>query len=307
MRKKVEIVMPVFNRRDLTLQCLRSLSRIDRTGLDVHIIVVDDASTDGTAPAIGEHFPEVEIIPTEGNLWYTAGTNRGIAAALLRDPDYVLCCNDDSIFDESCVRHMVECAEKHPRSVVGAVLLDWDAPHKVRQVAPVWRVKYGGYRHWRRQTIWTIPQKPWEVEAIVGNCVLYPAAAIREVGLMDEKRLIQYGDAEYTPRMRRKNWRLLIEPRARVFCEPNKPPPGIRQMDLKSGVKALAVHSGQQQSLRRRFYMNLGGAPNVLQALVALPIFYFRVAIGQNYEGNWAETQDEKRLSEMFEDAVVKD
>jgi GT2 family glycosyltransferase len=307
MKKRVEIVMPVFNRRDLTLQCLRSLSRIDRTGIDVHVIVVDDASTDDTAEQVREHFPDVQIVSTEGNLWYTAGTNRGIAAALLHDPDYILCCNDDSIFEEKCVRNMVECAEKYSRSVIGAVLLDWDAPHKVRQVAPKWQLTGGGYRHWRKQTIWTIPQKPWEVELIVGNCVLYPAAAIKEVGMMDEKRLIQYGDAEYTPRMRRKNWRLLIEPRARVFCEPNFPPLSLRRMSLKKGAKAVFTHSGQQHSLNRRIYMTLGGAPSILQGIIALPIFYLRLVLGRNYEGSWADKQEEKPLSEIYVDAVVKD
>ncbi len=299
--------MPVFNRRDLTLQCLRSLSRIDRTGIDVHIIVVDDASTDGTAAAVREHFPDVEIIPTEGNLWYTAGTNRGIAAALSRDPNYVLCCNDDSIFDESSVRRMVECAQEYPRSVVGALLLDWDAPHKVRQVSPKWQVLGGGYRHWRKQTIWTIPKKPWEVELIVGNCVLYPSESIREAGLMDEKRLVQYGDAEYTPRMHRLGWRLLIEPRARVFCDPNVPPPGLRTMSIAGKFKALFSHSGQQQSLRRRIYATLGGAPNLWQGFIAIPIFYARAAIGWNYEGRWAEQQVEKPLSETYADKVVED
>jgi GT2 family glycosyltransferase len=298
--------MPVYNRRSHTIQCLKSLSRIDRTGMDLHTIVVDDASTDGTADAVRESFPGVEIVSTEGNLWYTAGTNRGIKAAMLRDPDYVLCCNDDSIFDENSVRSMVECAETFPHSVIGAVLLDWDAPHKVRQVSPVWRLAYGGYRHWRKQTIWSIPKTPWSVEVIVGNCVLYPAAAIRENGLMDEKRLVQYGDAEYTPRMRRAGWRLLIEPRARVFCEPNTAPVGLRKMNAKERVSAVFVHSGQQHSIRRRIFMTLGGAPNLLIGLLALPVFYARVAIGRNYESDWANEIPEQPLSELFADAVVK-
>ncbi|MEO7673975.1 MAG: glycosyltransferase family 2 protein [Pyrinomonadaceae bacterium] len=304
---KVEIVMPVFNRRDLTLQCLRSLSRVDRIGIDIHIIVVDDASTDGTAAAIREQFPDVEIIPTEGNLWYTAGTNRGIVAALLHEPKYVLCCNDDSIFEDISVRNMVECAEKYSHSVVGAVLLDWDAPHKVRQVSPKWQLFGGGYRHWRKQTIWSIPKRPWEVELIVGNCVLFPAEAIREVGLMDEQRLVQYGDAEYTPRMRRKKWRLLIDPRSRVFCDPNVPPPGLRTMSFMQKIKALFSHSGQQYSLRRRIHMTLGGAPSLLQGLAALPIFFVRAVVGSNYEGRWADQQSEKPLSETFADKVVED
>ena len=87
---RIEIVTPVHNRRDITLQCLKSLARIDRTGLEVHVIIVDDGSTDGTSEAIAEQFPETEIVHGDGSLWFTAGTNRGIEAAMKHDPEYVL-------------------------------------------------------------------------------------------------------------------------------------------------------------------------------------------------------------------------
>lgn len=305
--KKVEVVIPVFNRRDLTLQCLRSLSRIDHTGIDLHIIVVDAESTDGTAEAVAKLFPDVELIRGTSDMWYTAGTNRGIVAALEHNPDYILGCNDDSIFDENCIRRMVECAEEYPRSVVGSLLLDWETPHRIFQVAPKWETWSGGFRHWRKQTVWTVPQKPWAVELIVGNCVLYPAAAIREAGLMDEKHLVQYGDAEYTPRMRRIGWRLLIEPRARVFCKPNDPIPRIRNMSLPKIPKAVLTHSGNPHSLVRRFYMTMGGAPNRLQGLMAIPVFFIRAALGRNFEGSWAEHQEEKPLYETYSKTVMGD
>jgi GT2 family glycosyltransferase len=80
--RKIEIVTPVHNRREETLQCLRSLARAESSGLDLHVIIVDDGSTDGTAEAVATQFPDVEIIRGDGSLWYTAGTNRGIQAAL---------------------------------------------------------------------------------------------------------------------------------------------------------------------------------------------------------------------------------
>ena len=83
---RVEIVTPVHNRKEITLQCLKSLSKINQEGLDVHIIVVDDGSTDGTSEAIESRYPEVEVIKGDGNLWYTEGTNVGVRAALKYDP-----------------------------------------------------------------------------------------------------------------------------------------------------------------------------------------------------------------------------
>lgn len=303
--RKVEIVTPVHNRREETLQCLRSLARIDKTGLQVHTIIVDDGSTDGTAEAVANAFPDVEIVKGDGSLWYTAGTNRGIEAALRYDPDYVLAINNDSIFDEKCILNMVECAEKYPRSVVGSLLLDWTVPHKIFQIAPRWELLRGGYRHWFRQTIWTIPDRPWEVELIVGNCVLYPAEAIREVGLMDEKRLAQYGDAEYTPRMRRAGWRLIIEPRARTFCKPNDPAAGFRRLPFAQKFKRFFLDPFSPYSFQRRLYGSLGGAPNVFEGLSAIPIYYFRLLIGKNTEGAWALRQDEEPLAKTFAAAVV--
>lgn len=302
---RVEIVTPVYNRRELTLQFLRSLSRVDRAGLELHTIIVDDASTDGTAEAVGKEFPEVQIVKGDGNLWYTGGTNRGLEAALKHDPDYILCVNNDSIFEEKCIRNLVECAEKNPHSVIGAVLLLWDTPHKVFQVAPKWETFSGGWRHWRNQTVWTLPKNPWKVELIVGNCVLYPAQVIREVGFMDEKRLVQYGDAEYTPRMRKRGWQLLIEPRARVFCKPNDLPPKLLKMPLKKIIRTLFFDKHNVQSMHRRFYSNLLGAPSRLSGLAAFSVFFIRYLLGKNAEGNWALHKTEPPLSEVYADSEI--
>jgi len=304
--RKIEIVTPVHNRREETLQCLRSLARAESSGLDLHVIIVDDGSTDGTAEAVATQFPDVEIISGDGSLWYTAGTNRGIQAALRHDPDYVLAINNDSIFDPNCISRLVECAENYPRSIVGPLLLDWSTPHKIFQVAPKWDLWRGCYRQWFRQTVWTVPDKPWEVDLIVGNCVLYPAQAISEAGLMDEKRLPQFGDAEYTPRMKRLGWRLLIEPRARVFCKPNDLLTGFRKLSLSKKLDHLFSNKFSPYSFWRRFYGNLGGAPDRIQGLVSIPIYYLRVLAGRNAESLWAATQDEDPLSATYAEAVVE-
>lgn len=304
--KKIEIVAPVHNRRDITLQCLKSLSRINKKNLDVHIIIVNDGSTDGTEQAINEQFPEVEVVKGDGNLWFTGGTNVGIITALKHDPDYILTINDDEVFDENFLVYMVECAENHPRSIVGSLLLLWDEPHKLFQTSPKWDTWSGGFRHWQHQTVWTVPKLPWEVEIIVGNCVLYPATAIKEVGLLNEKRYPHYGDAEYTPRMRRKGWRLLIEPRARVFCQPNNLPPRLRKMPVKKLFKTLFVDKGNPHSLYRRFWGNIDGAPNRIEGVTAFVMFFLRLLAQRNAEGSWALNTQEKPLAETFADKIVK-
>jgi len=304
---RVEIVTPVHNRRNITLQCLRSLSRLNTVGLEVHIVIVDDGSTDGTSEAIRKDFPAVEIVPGDGNLWFTEGTNVGIRAALKHNPDYVLMINDDAVFDADFLRYMVETAEKHPRSVIGSLLLLWDEPHKLFQVAPRWNTWQGGWQFWQHQTIWTIPEKSWEVEIIVGNCVLVPVQAIREEGLMKSKRFPNFGDAEYTPRLRKKGWKLLIEPRARVFCQPNVIPASDSNMTLKQKLDTFVINLGHTKNLRRQIYAHLAGAPTKQDGLIALVVFFGKAFKNKLRRTGEFQKTKEKDIAVTFANDVVKD
>jgi hypothetical protein len=239
-------------------------------------------------------------------LWFTEGTNVGVRAALKHNPKYVLLINDDQVFDEDSVKFMVETAEKYPNSVVGSLLLLWDEPHKLFQVSPRWEALSGGWRHWYQQTVWTIPEKPWEVDIIVGNCVLVPVEAIEKHGLMDSKRYPNFGDAEYTPRLKKKGYRLLIDPRARVFCQPNYIPASVTKMSLKQKFNALFVDLKHISNLRRRFYSNIDAAPTRLRGIVAFASFCVRVVSKSSIEStSWIEKQIEKPLREEFADRIV--
>jgi GT2 family glycosyltransferase len=302
----VAIVTPVHNRRDITGQCLRSLSRIKSDGLDVHVIVVDDGSTDGTSEAISREFPDVEIIEADGSLWFTEGTNVGVRQALESDPKYILMMNDDQVFDDNFLEFLVETAEANPRSIVGPLLLLWDQPHKIFQVAPVWNTWLGGWKHWYQQTVWTVPDRPFEVDLIVGNCVLVPSDAIKECGLMNSKRYPNFGDAEYTPRLKRAGWKLVIDPRSRVFCQPNTVPPRVRKKGIKALINDLFIDLKNIHNLRRRWYSYIDGAPSKLKGAIAFVSFFVRAAIGRSPESAaFGENRAEPPLKETFRSAVI--
>src|SRR5687768_14240644 len=108
MKTKVAIVAPIHNRRDITLQCLRSLGRLDQESIELAIYIVDDGSSDGSYEAIRSEFPHVTVIKGNGDLWYTEGSNVAIRAALIHSPDYVLAINDDSVFDTNFLRCLVD-------------------------------------------------------------------------------------------------------------------------------------------------------------------------------------------------------
>lgn len=305
---RIEVVAAVHNRKEITLLCLKSLSRIDSSGLDVHCVIVDDGSTDGTSDAIRSQFPDVEVVQGDGTLWYTEGTNVAIRAALEHNPKYLLLINDDQVFDQDFLLHLVETAEKHPRSIVGPLLLLWDRPHLLFQTSPIWNTWRGGWVHWHDQTIWTIPEKPWKVDLIVGNCVLVPAEALRRHGLMRSDRYPNFGDAELTPRLKNFGFELIIDPRSRVFCQPNTLPPRIRKMGFKQLYNDLFRDLGASHNLRRRLYGYLDGAPTKAHGFAAFGMFLLRAGTGLIFsKKSETEQKSSKPLRERFADAVINE
>ena len=298
---KVVIISPVRNRREITLQCLRSLDRVDTTGIWVHKIIIDDGSTDGTPDAVRESFPSVELIRGDGNLWCSGGANLGVLRALTYDPRYILLINDDTVFDSKFLRSMVTTAEENERSVVGGLLLLWDQPHKVFQVAPKWDTWFGGWRHYHDQTVWTVPRKPFEVELIVGNCTLFPARTFREAGLFATRWLPHYGDAEFTPRLRKQGWRLLIDPNARVFNQPNDVPAKMSEMSAGQLYKALWKNYNGPHNLRNRFMCYWLGAPTRFQGFIGFVVYMTRLGLQWTGLGRrWAESGKERPLVEEY-------
>jgi GT2 family glycosyltransferase len=291
---KVGIAIPVHNRRDTTLQALGSIARADMRGLDVKVFIVDDGSTDGTAEAIARTFPGVQIVPGDGTLHYAGGTNRGMSAAIAWGADHVVMANDDAIFHEAFLQRLVQTAVSHPKSVVGALLLLWNQPHRVFQVGLRWRTWYGGWQVPEQLTAFTVPSEPWEVEVLVGNCVLVPAAAIRAHGLLDERRFPHgWGDVQYMVRLRRGGWNLLVDPRARVWCEPNTNPPPLSTRTAAEVLHIFLRNSRHPMNLRRQFVARWHSAPSRLEALAAFSVFVARMGLkAAGAGGTWPAWPD---------------
>src|SRR5688572_11675814 len=84
-------VLTCFNRKAMTLGCLGALEAAARcANVGLQAIVVDDASTDGTADAIRTQYPAVEVIAGPGNLFWNGGMYIGFGAALGRPANYYL-------------------------------------------------------------------------------------------------------------------------------------------------------------------------------------------------------------------------
>jgi GT2 family glycosyltransferase len=108
------IVIVTFNTRDLLLQCLRSvIEDADRGGRAYRVIVVDNASTDGTAAVVRQTFPSVGLIANTTNVGLAPALNQGLRACA--DATYVLLMNSDIKVRPNTLGPMMDYLDGHPQ------------------------------------------------------------------------------------------------------------------------------------------------------------------------------------------------
>ncbi len=108
---RVAVVMITHNRRD---EVLCSLGHLTRLPEQPRIVVVDNASADGTAAAVAERFPQVEVLHAGGNLG-AAGRTLGVRHV---SAPYVALCDDDTWWEPGSLRRAADLFEAHPRLAV---------------------------------------------------------------------------------------------------------------------------------------------------------------------------------------------
>lgn len=212
---KIFMVIPVHNRKDFTLACLRSLRKQTVSGC--HIILVDDGSTDGTDLAVRGEFPAVTVLIGNGNLWWTASMNLGVSYALNAGADYVISLNNDVEVAGDYLEKMVFWADQNPLALLGSFSFDIDTR----------KPDYGGERMlWKIgkpvKLLNILPEPQYHglhtVTHFPGRGLWIPAEVFRKIGLFDARWLPHYGaDDDFTLRARERGFDIYCNYDARLF------------------------------------------------------------------------------------------
>ncbi|UZR93205.1 glycosyltransferase family 2 protein [Chondrinema litorale] len=235
----IYIVIPVFNRKQFTKDCLDSLRK--QTDKRFKIVVVDDGSTDGTSEMLKEEYPEVHVLYGDGNLFWTAATNMGIRYALENNADYVLTLNNDVIAVEDYIEKMYYWAEKEPNSLLGSMALDTKTN----------KPTYGGeIIHWMSHSytflLDVLPENEQttgihEVSHFPGRGLLIPKAVFDKIGLYAEKALPHYmADHDFTHKAKRHGFKIFCNYDAKIFTYPEAS--GDQQNRKKKSLKKYYEH-----------------------------------------------------------------
>jgi len=237
---KVFIVILNWNRADDTLDCLKSVEKLQITNYKLQIIIVDNASTDDSIKKIKKGIKSTtstkgiisKIIGNRTNLGFAAGNNVGVKYALDQGADYIMVLNNDTVVDKNLLIEFLKALKKYPKAGIlspkiyfapgfefhkdrfgkenlGKVLwyaggqIDWDNIYgKNRGVDEVDKRQYG---------------KVEEIGFATGTCIFMSRTALEKVGLFDKKYFMYYEDMDLSMRIKKAGFEVLYIPSANVW------------------------------------------------------------------------------------------
>lgn len=187
--RTIAVLLTVHNRKEKTLQCLCNLYRQTiPAGYVIDVYLTDDGCTDGTPEAVKEQFPQVNIVPGDGTLFW----NRGMftawkKAAETKDYDAYLWLNDDTFLNDGALAILIKTSEeKNSRCVIIGATVD----SRTRKT-----VTYGGRLHGKG--VAPLDGRLQRVDYFNGNIVLVPSVVYHAIGNLDYYFTHSKGDFDY--------------------------------------------------------------------------------------------------------------
>jgi len=204
----VFVVVLSFNGASDTCECLDSLLRQDYP--NIHVLVIDNASTDGAPAAIHAKFPNVELLEFDENCGWAGGNNIGIRIALKRNADLILLLNNDTVLTAHAIATLADAAAVLGPCLLHPAIYYYDTPGSA-QLDPKAGVSTSGTQRL------TFPDDVFKLEVAIGACLLVHAEVFRTVGLLDERFFLQLEDNDLYYRAQSAGFESFCASRSRVL------------------------------------------------------------------------------------------
>jgi GT2 family glycosyltransferase len=209
---KAGVVIPNYNGERYLEACLKSLTRQDEK--DFEIIVVDDASTDGSAEKAQKLFPGVRFLFHEENRGFAAAVNTGIAAV---KADAVILLNNDTVADRHFVGTLVRELHRRPDIFsVSACMLDMKKPERVDDAGDSFSTLGWAYSPGRDRPAAEFKRRR-NIFSACGGAAIYRKDVLLALGGFDERHFAYLEDVDLGFRAQWNGWRNVYAPRARVL------------------------------------------------------------------------------------------
>jgi len=233
----LSILIVNWNTCALLADCLTSVIgnqipvRSDPSSIAAHrsplteVIVVDNASTDGSAAMVREHFPGVQLIENRENVGFARANNQAICHSRGR---YVLLLNSDTVVPSGALQALIAFAEAHLRAgIIGVRLVNPDGsfqagPNRFPTAASVLLETWGVIQRISRNAYYPSfpPERcklPIACDWVGGACLLARRTAIDQVGMLDERFFMNSEEVDWCYRMHQQGWEVWYTPDATVI------------------------------------------------------------------------------------------
>ena len=219
---KLAIILVNYNGKKYNSACIDSILQSNTQG-ELLILVVDNASTDGSVELLRKQYKEldknrIEYICLDLNYGFAAANNRGIERAAELGADYVLLLNNDTEIAPDMLEQLELCAARHPGSMIAPKIYYsdernriWAAGGSVSRI--IRKVSHDGLDQIDNGQF----EEERKIEFATGCCLLLPMKVIDKAGLLNEKFFLYYEDTEYSFRLRKMGIEICYCPKARVY------------------------------------------------------------------------------------------
>jgi GT2 family glycosyltransferase len=222
----VSIIIVNWNTKKMLSACLRSVYANVRE-INYEVIVVDNASTDGSQEMVRHDFPQVIFIENEDNWGFAAANNQGIAIAHGR---YVLLLNSDTIVLDDSIANTVVFADDHPQvGIIGCRELNPDQTLQPTcfMFPSVFNMLLSGtylYKLFPKSRFFGRERMTWwdrkdvrEVDIVTGCYMLVRREAIEQVGLIDERFFLYGEETDWCYRFKKNGWKVMFAPVGQII------------------------------------------------------------------------------------------
>lgn len=206
---RVRIITINWNAYEDTARLLNRLRGLAYPAFDV--VVVDNASTDGSREQLSAEFPEATVLPMLTNAGFGAANNAALRQAISDEIPWAWLLNNDALPDPDALSALVTAGQTAPQiGAVGGVVFDESPPGRIQA--------WGGgiiYPWLGAVRLGTAANQP--LEFITGACLLLNTTALREMGMFDERFFLYWEDADLCFRLRKAGWRLAVADSAHIW------------------------------------------------------------------------------------------
>ncbi|MEQ9000324.1 MAG: glycosyltransferase family 2 protein [Coleofasciculus sp. B1-GNL1-01] len=223
-RDRTAILITCHNRKPKTLACLDALfNQVLPAEVILDVYLVDDGSTDGTTEAVRQTYPQVKILPGDGNLYWNRGMHKAFAEALKHDYDYYLWLNDDTVLYPEAIASLLTTSHHLAAQGEDKAIVVGSMAHP-----ETGKLTYGGLA----RNSWWHPFKyklvepgkdPQPVDTMNGNCVLIPRSVVQAVGNLNPAFTHSIGDIDYGLRAQQQGCTVWVAPGYTGKCQTNPP------------------------------------------------------------------------------------